>query len=113
GGGTSTGGVFAASGAIGQHDAADVMTSGLFSLAGGFWSSVSVVPTPGPNLVISYSGSDIVISWPDTGSYTLQQNLDVAAAGWVASAYSITTLNGTNRITIPSPAGQLFFRLKQ
>jgi len=68
-----------------------------------------------PNLAIVPDGSNgVQISWPNTGNYTLQQNSDLSnAGGWTTSSYSITTANGTNSITITSPAGNLFFRLKQ
>ena len=53
-----------------------------------------------------------MVSWPGTGSYVLQQNSNLAAAaGWTTSVYPVTNANGTNSITITSPAGSLFFRL--
>jgi hypothetical protein len=115
GGGTSTGGVYAISGTIGQHDAGGPMTGGNFSLTGGFWALISVVQTPGlPNLIVTHSGNSVIVSWPDTGSYTLQQNGNLAnTGGWMTSGYTITTLNGTNSITVNPPTGNLFFRLKQ
>jgi hypothetical protein len=115
GGGTSTGGTYQVSGTIGQHDAGGPMTGGSYSLTGGFWSLISVVQTAGlPNLTITHSGNSVIVSWPDTGSYTLQQNSNlVATAGWTTSGYTITTSNGTNSITITPPTGNLFFRLKQ
>jgi hypothetical protein len=114
GGGTSTGGTYAVSGTIGQHDAGGPMTGGNYSLTGGFWALISVVQTPGlPDLTITFVGPNSVkVSWPDTGSYTLQQNANVAnAAGWTTSGYSITTTNGISSITITPPTGNLFFRL--
>jgi hypothetical protein len=115
GGGTSTGGVYAVSGTIGQHDAGGPMTGGSYSLTGGFWSLIAVVQTAGlPNLAISHSGNSVIVSWPNTGSYTLQQNANLAVpSGWATSGYSINTANGTNSITITSPTGNLFFRLIQ
>jgi len=115
GGGISTGGVYSVNGTIGQHDAGGPMTGPNYSLTGGFWSLVSVVQTPGlPPLTIAYSGTSVIVSWPNTGNYTLQQNPSVAAAaGWTTSSYTINTANGTNSITISPPVGQLFFRLKQ
>ena len=115
GGGTSTGGVYSISGTIGQHDASTPLTSGPYSLTGGFWAIISAVQTPGlPNLTITHSGNNVIVSWPNTGSYTLQQNPNVAnPAGWTTSAYSINSLNGTNSITLISPTGNLFFRLHQ
>jgi len=113
GGGTSTGGTYQVSGTIGQPDAGMAMSGGNYSLTGGFWSLISVVQTAGlPNLCITHSGNSVIVSWPNTGSYTLQQNANLAlASGWAPSGYSITTANGTNSITLTAPAGNLFFRL--
>ena len=113
GGGTSTGGVYSVSGTVGQHDAAGPMSGGIYSLTGGFWSLLGVVQTAGlPSLTITLAGNSVIVSWPNTGSYTLQQNSNVAApAGWVTSGYSISSSNGANSITITPPTGNLFFRL--
>ena len=115
GGGTSSGGTYQVSGTIGQPDASGAMTGGNYSLTGGFWSLIAVVQTTGlPNLTITHSGSSIIISWPNTGSYTLLQNNNLAAsANWITTSYIISTNIGTNSITIPSPQGNLFFRLTQ
>ena len=80
GGGTSTGGTYSVSGTIGQHDAGGPMTGGSYSLTGGFWALISVVQTPGlPNLTITFVGPNSVkVSWPNTGSYTLLQNSNLA-----------------------------------
>jgi len=113
GGGTSTGATYQVTGTIGQPDTGMAMSGGNFSVTGGFWSLISVVQTAGlPNLFVTHSGNSVIISWPATGSYTLQQNGNLALAnGWTTSGYSISTANGTNSITITSPAGNLFFRL--
>jgi hypothetical protein len=90
------------------------MTGGTYSLTGGFWSLISVVQTAGaPTLTITKSGNSVIVSWPDMGGYTLQQNSNLAAlAGWTTSGYTISTnANGTNSITITPPTGNLFFRL--
>ena len=114
GGGTSTGGVYSVNGTIGQSDASGALNGGSYSLTGGFWSLVSVVQTAGsPNLTISHVGNSVIVSWPNMGSYTLQQNASLAPANWVTSGYTISTSNGTNSITITPLAGNLFFRLKQ
>ena len=115
GGGTSTNSPYSISGTIGQPDASanNAMTGGSYSLTGGFWSLISVVQTAGlPNLTITHIGSSVTVSWPNTGSYTLQQNANLALGnGWATSGYSITTASGTNSIIIISPTGNLFFRL--
>jgi len=117
GGGTSTGGTYAVSGTIGQHDAGGPMAGGSYSLTGGFWAIISVIQTPGlPNLIIRHSGNSVIVSWPDpaTNSYTLQQNGNLSnTGGWATSVYTISSANGTNSITVTPPTGNLFFRLKQ
>ncbi|MGO8700545.1 MAG: hypothetical protein ACLQVY_22880 [Limisphaerales bacterium] len=114
GGGASSGGSYTVTGTIGQHDAGTPMTGGIYSLSGGFWALIAVVQTPGlPNLTIASGGpGNVVVSWPSTGSYSLQQNNNLAAtAGWTISGYSITTANGTNSVTVAPATGNLFFRL--
>jgi hypothetical protein len=117
GGGNSTGGVYAVSGTIGQHDAGGPMTGGSYSLTGGFWSLIAVVQTANlPLLTITFNSqlSTVTVSWPNTGSYTLQQNNNLAApGGWSTSGYLISTNNGTNSVTITPPTGNLFFRLSR
>jgi hypothetical protein len=109
GGGTSSNGTYQVTGTIGQPAAGTVMTGGSYSLTGGFWSSISVV---GPLLTISHAGKTVLISWPTTTGYILQQNNNLATpAGWGTSGYSVSTNNGTNSISITSPTGTLFFRL--
>jgi hypothetical protein len=113
GGGTSTGATYQVSGTIGQPDASGAMRGGGYSLTSGFWALISVVQTPGlPNLTITFvRPNSVVVSWPNTGSYTLQQNSNLVTGGWTTSGYTITTVNSTNSITITPPTGNLFFRL--
>jgi hypothetical protein len=114
GGGTSTGGVYAVSGTIGQHDAGGPMTGGSYSLTGGFWSLIAVVQTGGvPTLYITSSGNTVTVYWQDVSGWTLQQNNNLATpAGWSVNSNWITS-NGINYLNITSPTGNLFFRLKQ
>ena len=49
GGGTSTGGVYAVTGTIGQPDAG-TLSGGNFTLDGGFWGIVAAIQTPGAPL---------------------------------------------------------------
>lgn len=113
GGGTSTGGTFSVAGTIGQPDASGAMTGGGFSVTGGFWSLISVVQTSGaPTLYINHSGNTVTVFWQDVGSWTLQQNANLALpAGWSPSS-GVTTANGTNYLTVINPTGNQFFRLK-
>ena len=114
GGGTSTGATYSVTGTIGQPDASSAMSGGPYSVTGGFWSLIAVVQTAGlPSLSVAHSGNGVIVSWPNTGNYTLQQNSNVATTNWTTSSYTITTATGTNSITITPPTGNLFFRLSQ
>jgi len=113
GGGSSAGGAYQVSGTIGQPDASVAMSGGNYSLTGGFWSLISVVQIAGaPTLYISHSGNTVTVYWQNTGSWTLQQNLNLATGNWTINT-SWATSNGTNSLIINNPSGDLFFRLKQ
>jgi hypothetical protein len=114
GGGTSTGSVYSVSGTIGQPDAGGAMSGGNYSVTGGFWSLIYVVQTLGaPTLTVTHSGNNVIVSWssPSTG-FELQQNSNLATTNWTTTVFTISD-DGTNKsITITSPTGNLFFRLK-
>jgi hypothetical protein len=114
GGGTSTGGVFAVSGTIGQPDAnAQPLTGGNFSLVGGFWS-LFAVQTPGaPVLSIRLTSTNTaLVLWPSPSTgFALQQNLDLSTTNWMAAPQSVAD-NGTNKfILVNPPVGNRFYRL--
>ena len=67
--------------------------------------------TQPPNLSISHVGTNVVVSWPATGTYTLQQSANMAQFSWSPWGFPYTSNNGTYSITIPAPANTLFFRL--
>jgi hypothetical protein len=110
GGGTSTGGVYAVSGTIGQLDAGGPMTGGGYSVTGGFWA-LYAVQTPGaPLLTITYGGNQAVVSWPlSVTGWTLQTNKNLSTGTW--GKYLGTVVN--NNATILAPMGNVFFRLTQ
>lgn len=113
GGGSSAGGTYQVSGTIGQVGAGVAMSGGNYSLTGGFWSLINVVQTVGaPTLYISHSQSAVTVYWQNTGSWTLQQNSDLATTNWTINT-SWATSNGVNSLIINNPSGNLFFRLKQ
>ena len=116
GGGTSSNGQYTVNGTIGQPDASAPMTGGNYSLTGGFWSLIAVVQSPGvPLLTIAFHSqpSTVTISWPSTGSYTLQSNGDLTTINWAGYAGTVTTNNGISSVTLAPPPGNLFFRLSQ
>ena len=115
GGGSSTGGVFSVSGTIGQPDAGH-LSSGNFSLEGGFWGIIAAVQTPGSPLlsVAVASANHVALSWVSSAAFRVQQNLSLANTnGWSTvntNTFPIVVSNGTNTITLPV-SGNQFFRL--
>jgi len=66
-----------------------------------------------PPLTVTHSGSSVIVSWPATGTYTLQQNPEAATTNWGPSSYTVTTAGGISSVTFTPGPGRLFFRLKQ
>jgi len=114
GGMQSTGGVYALSGTIGQHDAGGPATNGPYSLTSGFWS-LYALQTPGaPTLTIRLTTTNTAqVSWPSPSTgWSLQANTNIAGSNWVTPAESVND-NGTLRfILVNPPAGSRFYRLK-
>ncbi|HEY3863731.1 MAG TPA: hypothetical protein VGO59_17790 [Verrucomicrobiae bacterium] len=112
GGGTSSNGGFLLNGTLGQHDASGTLSNGLFTLTGGFWGMVSAVQTPNaPALSVTHSNNTVIVSWPATPGFTLQQNAKLATGNWVASTLTVSTNAGVESVTISNSTGRLFFRL--
>lgn len=112
GGGMGAGGNLAVSGTIGQHDASARGSGGKFSVTGGFWTITQTVQTPGaPTLFLSYTGHAVTVYWQDVPGWGLQQNSNLSTpAGWSASS-GISSVNGTNYLTVSNPVGNTFYRL--
>jgi hypothetical protein len=118
GGGTSTGGLFAVNGTIGQHDAAS-LSGGAYSLAGGFWGLVAAVQTPGaPLLTLARAGTaSLIISWPSSSgsNCTLQSTTDLNAnTAWTTVPQIPSQVGDQQSVTIPTSQvtqGRQFFRL--
>ena len=109
GGGTSTGGVYAVSGTIGQPDAGGPLTNGPYAVTGGFWALPIAVPTPGaPTLaIVPATPGHTTISWtPTTPGFVLQETLSLAPTNWVNSASG-----ATNPIVVPAALPTKFYRL--
>ncbi len=66
GGGSSSGGVYALSGTVGQSDAAAVATGGSFSLDGGYWTFTDPAP-PMPEMSLTLDSGFAILTWPDPG----------------------------------------------
>ena len=119
GGGVSTGGVYEVRGTIGQPDTG-LSSGGPFTLAGGFWSVLGAVPTPGaPSLLITNTPGGAVVSWPlpATGfllEQTLQLTAPPGAIPWNPVPAGSYQTNATHIfITVPMPSGHRFYRLRQ
>ena len=70
-------------------------------------------PAP-PSLAILLATTNIaVVAWPANGTYTLQTNDNLSTTNWGNYAGTVTTVNGTNQITVTTTPGDLFFRLSQ
>jgi len=113
GGGTSTGATYQVSGTIGQQDAGGPMTSGNYSLAGGFWSIFALQTPGGPLLTIIHAGNSVIVSWPVvTGFNTLLQTPTLNPSNWTTNTSPVSSSGGTNSITITPPTGNLYLRLR-
>ncbi|MBL9133597.1 MAG: hypothetical protein JNG86_20475, partial [Verrucomicrobiaceae bacterium] len=54
----------------------------------------------------------IGFSWPSTATgWVLQESANLGPSSWTTSALPITTSGGQNQVSVPAPAGSLFFRL--
>jgi hypothetical protein len=80
-----------------------------------FNASIFPPPTATPPLNINPSGSGIQVSWPSASAgWSLQQNPNLTTMPWGPGGYSGYTISDdgtTKSLTIPSPPGNLFFRL--
>ena len=109
GGGTSTGGVYAVSGTIGQPDAGGPMTNGQYSVTGGFWALPTAVQvTNAPTLtIVPATPGNATISWtPATPGYVLQEALSLSPTNWINSVSG-----STNPIVVPATLPTKFYRL--
>jgi len=111
GGGTSTGGVYAVSGTIGQPDAGAPMTGGNYSLTGGFWALPVAIPVGGaPTLNIVPTTPGLArISWdPATPGFVLQHSDSLTTPNW-----SDAPSGAANPATVPATLPSKFYRLRR
>ena len=109
GGGTSTGGVYSVSGAIGQPDAGGSMTNGQYSVTGGFWALPQAVQVSGaPTLTIApATPGNATIAWPPASTnWVLQERLSLSTGTWTNSPSGFT-----NPIVVPASVPTRFYRL--
>jgi len=108
GGGTSTGGVYAVSGTIGQPDAG-VMQGGQFALQGGFWSILASGRIVLPSLHITRADGQVIVTWdPLAPGFVLEENTSLSPTGW-----SPVPGGDTSPVTLSVTTGSRFFRLRR
>jgi PKD repeat protein len=66
-----------------------------------------------PNLAVALAPNRVEVSWPATGTFTLQTNVDLTTTNWGDYGGTITSSNGAYRAAFTPSAGSLFFRLRQ
>jgi hypothetical protein len=113
GGGTSTGGVYSASGTIGQADASGAMTGGDLSLTGGFWAIYALQTAGAPLLSIMHTSTNaVIVSWPSSSTgFSLQVKTDLANSSWGTPPESVNDNGAVKYIVVNPSNGSRFYRL--
>ena len=73
----------------------------------------AAVPVNTVQLTIAKVSANIVVSWPNLGSYVLEQSSNLLRQSWTTNSAPMVTANGTNSVNIAAPQGAMFFRLTQ
>ena len=116
GGGASSNGQYVVNGTIGQPDAGNALSGGVYSVTGGFWSFLGAVQMPGaPLLTVQLTAPGVVtISWPATATgFVLQENTVVAGGAWSDVTNAVGVVNGRNQVVVSPPFGNRYYRLNQ
>ena|SRR6266566_2845920 len=114
-GGSGAGGIYTLSCSIGQWDAGH-MSSGKYTLDGGFWAIIAVQSSNAPLLTITRTRTNTVaVSWPSPSTgFTLQQNTNgIATVNWSTVTTTPTDDGTTKTLIVNPPTGNRFYRLKQ
>ena len=109
GGGSSTGGTFAVSGTVGQHDASGPLTNAQYAVRGGFWTlPVAVQVSGAPTLTIVPAGpGQAKISWsPTTPGFVLQETVSLTSPSWTDAPSGVA-----NPVTVQAVPPMKFYRL--
>src|SRR5262249_19312434 len=80
-----------------------------------FFFSVLPEPLPPPQLTITASGTNVILSWPTNAvGFTLQSTTNFrSSASWVTNSSAPVVVNGQNNVTNPVSGPQQFYRLSQ
>ena len=111
GGGKSTGGVYTARATLGEPTAGASQGGG-YSAAVGFWPSVAASQPP---LQVSYAAGMVTVSWPKPATdFLLDQSPNLnSPVPWSQVAFPYETNTARIYITVPTPIGNRFYRLRQ
>lgn len=117
GGGTSSGGQYAVTGAVAQPEASTASTGGTYSISGGFFAQYMALQRTGaPHLTIrAVAGSNVQVVWgSNVPGWVLQSNVsELSPAGW-ADVVGTPTVNGAEQILqFAAGSGRVFFRLRK
>lgn len=117
GGGTSTGGVFAVAGTIGQPDGTAAMRGGGGDVQGGFWALIELMQTLGaPTLRIASMTTDkVTLAWPVAGAadFQLQQASHLIEPDWTTVAGAPTLVGADYQLTTGPLAVKHYYRLQK
>lgn len=69
---------------------------------------------PLPELSITLSGTNVVLTWTNTATgYTLQSTTNLSPANWTPVSAAPVVINGQNTVTNPASGAQMFYQLSQ
>ena len=77
--------------------------------------SLSLPPVSAPQLTLTRSGANVIVSWPATAAgFTLQSTMNLGSlAFWTTNSPAPVVVNGQNVVTNPISGAKQFFRLSQ
>jgi hypothetical protein len=116
GGGTSSGGAYAVTGAIAQPEASVASTGGSYSLSGGFFGQyMALQQTGAPHLIIRGVGANVQVVWgSNVPGWVLQSNsTDLANANWIDVVGTPTVSGPEQFLQFAAGSGRVFFRLRK
>jgi hypothetical protein len=117
GGGISSGGAYAVTGAIAQPDASAASTGGTYSLSGGFLAQyMALQQTGAPHLTIrAVAGSNVQVVWgSNVPGWVLQSNTsELSPAGWVDVVGTPSVFGAEQFLQFAAGSGRVFFRLRK
>ncbi|HCN28756.1 MAG TPA: hypothetical protein DIT64_08295 [Verrucomicrobiales bacterium] len=116
GGGTSSGGAYAVTGAIAQPEASPPSTGGGYGISGGFFGQyMALQQTGAPHLTIRSVGGNVQVVWgSNVPGWVLQaNNTDLAPENWLDVAGTPTVMGAEQFLQFAAGGGRVFFRLRK